>query len=77
MIQEKNNVLMVPSRAITRQGQTSTVQKANGTGTEPTTVQTGITDGTNTEIVSGLNEGDQVSIQPRPHLHLPVVSVEE
>jgi len=56
---------MVPSRAITRQGQTTTVQKVVGTGTEQTPVQTGITDGTNTEIISGLNEGDQVSIQPR------------
>jgi len=65
VIQEREDVLMVPSRAITRQGQTTTVQKVVGTGTEQTPVQTGITDGTNTEIISGLNEGDQVSIQPR------------
>jgi len=65
VIQERDNVLMVPSRAITRQGQTSSVQKVVASGTESTSVQTGLTDGTNTEIVSGLNEGDQVSIQPR------------
>ncbi len=66
VVQEKDNVLMVSSRAITRQGRNSMVQKVAGTGTEQTTVQTGITDGNNTEIVSGLSEGDQVSIQPRP-----------
>jgi multidrug efflux pump subunit AcrA (membrane-fusion protein) len=65
VIQEKDDVLMVPSRAITRQGQNSTVQKVAGAGTQQTTVQTGITDGTNTEITSGLSEGDQVSVQPR------------
>jgi multidrug efflux pump subunit AcrA (membrane-fusion protein) len=65
VIQESGEVLMVPTRAITRQGLTTTVQKVVGTGTEQTPVQIGITDGTNTEIISGLNEGDQVSIQPR------------
>ncbi len=39
VFQEKDNVLMVPSRAITRQGQNSTVQKVAGTGTEQATVQ--------------------------------------
>ena len=63
LVQEKDNILMVPSRAISRQGRNSTVQKINGTTTETVTVQTGITDSTNTEIVSGLNEGDQVLIQ--------------
>ena len=62
IIQQKDNVLMVPSRALTRKGQTSTVQKVSGTATESTTVQTGLSDGTNTEIVSGLTEGDQVAI---------------
>jgi HlyD family secretion protein len=66
VIQERDNVLMLPSRAVTRQGQASTVQKVAGAGTAQTTIQTGITDGINTEVVSGLNEGDQVSIQPRP-----------
>lgn len=65
VIQERDSVLMVPSRAITRQGQASTVQKVVGSGTESTQIQTGLTDGTNTEVVSGLTEGDQVSIQPR------------
>ena len=62
-VQEKDNVLMIPSRAISHQGRTATVQLIKGTTTETQTVQTGITDGTNTEITSGLNEGDQVLIQ--------------
>ncbi len=59
-IQSRTNVLILPSRAITRVGQNYTVQKIVGTTVETVTVQTGLTDGTNTEIVSGLNEGDQV-----------------
>ena len=63
VIQEKDSVLMIPSRAISRQGRTTTVQIVKGTATEAQTVQIGITDGTNTEVTSGLNEGDQVMIQ--------------
>jgi multidrug efflux pump subunit AcrA (membrane-fusion protein) len=53
--------LLVPSRAITRKGQTSTVQVIKGTVTETRNVKTGITDGTNTEITDGLTEGEQVA----------------
>jgi HlyD family secretion protein len=59
-IQSRTNVLMLPSRAITRSAQNYTVQKMVGATAQTVTIQTGITDGTNTEIVSGLNEGDQV-----------------
>ena len=62
-LQSSTNVLIISNRAITRQGQTTTVQRITGTATEIVTVQTGITDGTNTEIISGLNEGDQVSLK--------------
>jgi multidrug resistance efflux pump len=65
-IQEKDNVLILPSRVIVRQGQNNTVQVVKGTTTETVVVQTGITDGINTEIISGVNEGDQVLLQPRP-----------
>jgi HlyD family secretion protein len=63
VIQEKDNVLMIPSRAISRQGRTTTVQVIKGASNEAQTVQIGLTDGTNTEVISGLNEGDQVMIQ--------------
>jgi multidrug efflux pump subunit AcrA (membrane-fusion protein) len=55
------NVLIIPSKAITRKGQTYTVQVVNGTTTETRTVKIGMTDGTNTEITEGLNSGEQVT----------------
>jgi HlyD family secretion protein len=61
--QQKNNILIIPSKAITRQGGSSTVQVVKGTGTETRTVTTGMTDGTSTEITSGLAEGEQVVIK--------------
>jgi multidrug efflux pump subunit AcrA (membrane-fusion protein) len=61
--QQKSNVLIIPSKAITRSGQNSTVQVVKGTGTETRTVTTGITDGTYTEITDGLAEGEQVQIK--------------
>jgi multidrug efflux pump subunit AcrA (membrane-fusion protein) len=61
-IQQKENVLVVPSRAISRQGQTSTVQVVSGATTESRTVKTGLSDASNTEITEGLKEGDQISI---------------
>jgi HlyD family secretion protein len=59
-IQSRLNVLILPSRALTRSGQNYTVQKIVGTSVETVDVQVGLTDGTNTEIISGLNEGDEV-----------------
>lgn len=53
----KDNVLAVPNLALRMQGINQTVQKADGTSV---TVQTGVTDGQYTEILSGLNEGDSV-----------------
>jgi multidrug efflux pump subunit AcrA (membrane-fusion protein) len=59
--QQANNVLIIPSKAITSQGQNGTVQVVNGSTTETRIVKTGITDGTNTEITQGLNQGDVIS----------------
>jgi HlyD family secretion protein len=59
--QQATGVLVVPSKAITRKSQTYTVQVVNGTATETRTVQIGITDGTNTQIVQGLSEGEQIT----------------
>lgn len=60
--QKKDNVLVVPNRAITRQGQTYVVQVAKGTSTETRNVKTGMADSKNTEITEGLSEGEQVVI---------------
>lgn len=61
---QAENVLLVPAKAITRKGMKQTVQviAADGT-TEERTVETGETNGTLTEIRSGLAEGEQVKVQ--------------
>ncbi len=61
--QQKDNILIIPSKAITRQNQTSTVQVVKGEGTETRVIQTGMTDGSYTEITEGLSEGEQVVIK--------------
>lgn len=59
--EQVTNVLVVPSKAITRKGQTYSVQVVQGTTTETRTVIIGMTDGTNTEITEGLSEGEQLT----------------
>lgn len=61
--QQKDNVLKVPNRAITRQGQNSTVEVVTESGTETRIVKTGMSDNSNTEIIEGLAEGDRVVIK--------------
>jgi RND family efflux transporter MFP subunit len=61
-VQEKDNVLIVPSSAISHKGQDYVVQVKTGTATETRVVKIGITDFQNTEIIDGLNQGDQVVI---------------
>jgi len=62
-IQEKKNVLVVPSRAITTQGGKSTVQVVNGATIETVDVTTGLSDDSNIEIASGLSEGQTVVVK--------------
>ena len=58
---QKTNILLVPNKAITSQGGRYYVQLCRQEQTTQKMIQTGITDGQNTEVVSGLNEGDVVS----------------
>ena len=62
-IEEKNNVILVPNRAVTRQGANSVVQvmKADNT-TEQRIVRTGISDWQNVEITEGLTEGEKLAV---------------
>ncbi len=60
IVQQKDNVLLVPNRAITRQGQNSTVQVVTANGNETRVVRVGMSDNLNSEILEGLSEGDQV-----------------
>lgn len=65
MISQANNVLVVPNRVITsRSGKNYAnvlIDKEKGL-TEERLIQIGITDGENTQVISGLNEDDQVLI---------------
>jgi HlyD family secretion protein len=64
LIAEKSDVLLVPSEAILRKGrgkQVVTLVK-EGAENEDVAVETGITDGTKTEVVAGLTEGQTVLI---------------
>jgi hypothetical protein len=63
MVARANDVLVVPNAAVTTQGGKSYVTVVNADGTtQPVEVQTGLSDWENTEITSGLNEGDKVSV---------------
>jgi multidrug efflux pump subunit AcrA (membrane-fusion protein) len=63
VVEERNDVLLVPNRAITYQGREAYVQVVSPDGTiEARLIQTGISDSQNTEVTSGLSEGEQVVI---------------
>ena len=57
---QRNNVLLIPNRAISKQGKNSTVQVLVNGVAETKTIQTGVSDLSNTEVTSGLSEGDVV-----------------
>jgi HlyD family secretion protein len=56
------NALVVPSRAVRRSGRTSVVTLKTADGSEQRNVTTGVTNGTLTQIVSGLQDGDEVLV---------------
>jgi len=60
--QQVTNVVTVPSAAIRTENGQTVVTKVDGDQQVSTVVETGETDGTNTEITSGLNEGDDVLV---------------
>lgn len=60
--EQHSNVLTVPSAAIHTENGQSVVYRMSGDQQTSTPVQTGDTDGVNTEITSGLNEGDEVLV---------------
>ena len=60
-IQRIENVLAVPSRAVKRQGRAQVVQVLGADGKEETrTIRTGASDGTYSQVLDGLQEGEQV-----------------
>jgi macrolide-specific efflux system membrane fusion protein len=60
---DKKNVLLVPSRAIRNAGSQKIVTASVNGLQENVVVETGVSDGNNTEIVAGIEEGEQVVIQ--------------
>lgn len=60
---EKKNVLLVPNRALKNVGTRKAVHVVAPGDAGDVIVETGVSDGNNTEIVSGLKEGDQVALQ--------------
>lgn len=60
-VERRENVLLVPIKALKTQGGVRTVLvSTGGKNTEQRTVEVGISDSSNTEIVSGLSEGEKV-----------------
>jgi multidrug efflux pump subunit AcrA (membrane-fusion protein) len=63
IVEQRTGVLLVPNGAITYQGREAYVQVVSPDGTiETRAIQTGLSDSQNTEVTSGLSEGEQVVI---------------
>ncbi|MBI5876899.1 MAG: efflux RND transporter periplasmic adaptor subunit [Chloroflexi bacterium] len=63
IVDQRENVLLVPNRAIRTVGRTRQVQVQSAVGLPvPTTVTIGLQNDTNAEVLSGLREGDVVVI---------------
>ena len=60
---EKKNVLRVPSRAVKNAGSQKIVVVLDGSGTRNAVVQTGVSDGSETEIISGVQEGTVIVLE--------------
>ncbi len=65
IIERRDSALAVPERVVTFEGDSAwvTVLKADGTS-ERRTIETGLSDAINVEVVSGLAEGDEVLEKP-------------
>jgi HlyD family secretion protein len=63
-VHEKQGVLVIPERLVTFDGEKRFVELKTGETTEKKAVVTGLSDGLNIEIVSGLKAGDQVVERP-------------
>jgi len=62
---QENNVLLVPNTALLPKGNAHIVQAVDANGkTSDVQVETGLSDGTYTEIISGVNEGARIIALP-------------
>ncbi|MFC1942056.1 efflux RND transporter periplasmic adaptor subunit [Chloroflexota bacterium] len=66
LIEMRTNVLLVPSRAVTKNDHGNTIVKiVSGEQTEERPVVAGLDDGLKTEIISGVNDGETVMFEIR------------
>ncbi|MBN1189238.1 MAG: HlyD family efflux transporter periplasmic adaptor subunit [Dehalococcoidales bacterium] len=65
-VQKKDNILIVPSKAVSHMGQDYVVQVETAASLETRIVKIGITDFQNTEIIEGLIQGDLVVLPVIP-----------
>jgi RND family efflux transporter MFP subunit len=61
-INRKTDVIVVPTRAVRRQGREQNVEVVAGTGTQMKPVQVGVSNDQQTEIMEGLSESDIVVV---------------
>lgn len=74
IVAERNNVVLVPNRALTTKNRVRSVQVEKPDGTvETRTVKTGLNDDQSTEILEGLTEGDKI-VLPSTTLQLNIQS---
>ncbi|QQS58867.1 efflux RND transporter periplasmic adaptor subunit [Candidatus Peregrinibacteria bacterium] len=62
ILQEKKGVLLVPNLAVTSRGGSAFVQRMENGVPHSIKVITGLSDGKNTEILSGIEEGDEIVV---------------
>jgi HlyD family secretion protein len=66
IVDQAQDVIVVPDSAVQSEGPASVVEVQNEDGTtEKVVVETGLSDGSNTEIISGLEEGQTVIVPSR------------
>ncbi len=63
-VREKTNVLIIPERLVSFEGDKRFVEVQSGELIEKKAVETGLSDGLNIEILTGLKMGDQVVERP-------------
>ncbi len=66
LIEQKSDTLIIPTSAISTLKGKKVVKRISSGKTETIEITTGISDSNNTEVLSGLNEGDQVVINSLP-----------
>lgn len=65
-IEQRNDILMVPFRAIETEGGQAYLTQVTATGSERVAVTMGLITDTQIEILSGIEEGDVVTVYANP-----------